>query len=92
MRAPSLLALTAASLFMTAPALAASPAPIGAPAATKLSLNQVGRAGAPIKRGSKLDGGNNGLWVIGAAGLVAGVAYAFIRQHDQDKDDNPASP
>jgi len=83
----TILAATAAS-----PALAAGTATPGLPrasTASALSLSHA-RIGQPLRNASKLDGEGNGLWIIGAAGLVAGVIYAFSQKDDDE--DEPASP
>ncbi|RJF85517.1 hypothetical protein [Sphingomonas cavernae] len=92
MRASVLQGVIAASL-VTTPAMvqAQTTTPPGA-AVQRLSLAQspAVRAGAPATRQSNAEGNNWG-WIIGAVGLVAGVAYALI-EGDDDDDDLPASP
>jgi hypothetical protein len=43
-----------------------------------------------MARTSRLNGEGNGLWLIGAAGVVAGVIYAFHQKNHDDEE--PASP
>lgn len=92
MRASKLLAL-AASLVVTTPALAGSQAPIRASGATNLSLvNHADRVGAPMRRASRLGGGNNGLGIAMLAVVLGGAAWAAYEMINGDDNDNPASP
>lgn len=95
MLASGLRGLGAASLLIVAPTIAQAQSAViqsGTPqsAAQRLSIAsaQPVRAGAPANATSRANGGNWS-WIIGAAGLVAGVTYALV---EGDDDDRPASP